>query len=78
MERMRDWNRIRFLREIQVRNHYGEPVGIMQYSFDNASFMQPQFAEVPFLYQAQAGELYLAWGGRRAENEPFGTIAVKP
>lgn len=69
---------VRHLREILVTDAQGKTASIMQYSSQNASHFRPNFAEVPFLDQAQARELYLRLGGRRREEMRIGTTVTIP
>ena len=70
--------KIHHLREILVTDAWGKTTSTMQYSFDNASYLQPVFFEVPFNEQVQARELYAEHGGRRAEEIRIGPIIIIP
>lgn len=69
---------IHFIREVLVTNWQGKPTPLMQFSYANASFLDPPFQEVPSTDQEQVRELYLELGGRRLENERIGSTVVIP
>lgn len=73
-----DIQAIHFIREVLVTNWQGKPTPQMQFSFANASFLDPAFQEVPSTDQEQVRELYLELGGRRLENERFGSTVIIP
>lgn len=73
-----DIKAIHFLREILVFDRRGKPTPIMQFSFDNASYLEPAFQEVPYTDQERVHELYLELGGRHLANEWCGTTVVIP
>ncbi len=69
---------VHHLREVLVRDWKGNTVSSMEYSFDNAAYLEPHFTEVPFDYQERARELYLNYGGRWNEEVKTGTTVVIP
>ena len=73
-----DFKDVHHLREVLVRDWRGNTVSTMQYSYDNASYLRPNFMEVPFNYQERARELYLEYGGRRGEGMLIGPTAILP
>ncbi len=73
-----DIQRIHFIREILERNYQGKPIPTMQYSYDNASYLDPIFMEAPSHDQANLRALYEKLGGRRSEGRWLGTIVIIP
>ncbi len=73
-----DIQRIHFIREILERDYRGKAIPTMQYSYDNASYLDPIFMEVPSHDQASLRALYEKLGGRRSEEAWFGTTVIIP
>ncbi len=73
-----EFNRVHHLREILLRDARGNTTSTMQYSFDNAAYLHPNFFEVPFADQERARELYLDQGGRRSQELTIGPVVILP
>ncbi len=73
-----DIQRIHFIRGILGRNYQGEAIPTMQYSYDNASYLDPIFMEVPSNDQANLRALYEKLGGSRPAEAWFGTTVIIP
>jgi hypothetical protein len=50
----------------------------MQYSYDNASYLDPHFMGVGFAAQAKARELHYQLGGSRARDMAVGKTVILP
>jgi hypothetical protein len=73
-----DINKIHFIREILVMDHQGKTIPSMQFSYDNASYLQPSFMNVPSTDQAQVRKLYEQLGGGRHEGWWSGSTVIIP
>jgi hypothetical protein len=50
----------------------------MQFSYDNASYLNPTFRNAASGDEAQLREVYLKLGGSRANGQPAGNIVIIP
>lgn len=73
-----DIKKIHFIREILVLDYRGKTTPTMQFSNDNASYLQPSFMDVPSIDQAQVRTLYEQLGGGRQEGWLNGSTVIIP
>ncbi|MGB8646994.1 MAG: hypothetical protein WCF84_17285 [Anaerolineae bacterium] len=72
-------NRIHFLREVLVTYHFlAAPVPLMQFSYDNPSYVSPVFERAPDASQTRVRALYYRLGGIRRAEETVGSTVVIP
>ncbi len=73
-----DTGRICFLREILVTDRKGQTMRTLEFSYDEGSKREPHFFGVPTDDLAQTHQLYVEWGGTRAEGYRRGTTVKRP
>lgn len=69
---------IHFIRELLVTDFRGSETPMMQISYDNASYLQPNFTSVPASDQEETRALYLQLGGGRTEGAYGGSTVIIP
>ncbi len=73
-----DIKRIHFIREVLATDYRGRPVPTMQFSYDNASYLNPTFLFAATNDEAQLRTLYVKLGGSRPESGGSGTTVIIP
>lgn len=73
-----DVKRIHFIREIMVTDYRGGSIPTMQFSYDNASYLNPTFVSASTNDVAPLRELYTRLSGSRREGGPDGTTVIIP
>ena len=69
---------VRFLREVLISDRQGNITSVIEFSYDDRFVRRQRFFGVPDLEEAQARQLYLAWGGSRPEGCRFGATVGRP
>ena len=70
--------RIHFIREILITDYQGNPIPTMQFSDDNAAYLNPVFLTISSWDQAQLRRLYERLGGTRSDGGENGTTIIIP
>ncbi len=73
-----DMQRIHFICEVLRQDFQGKGTPTMQYSYDNASYLDPVFTEAPSNDQAALRAFYQHLGGSRREGASLGTTVIIP
>ncbi len=73
-----DIRRVHFIREVLVDDYAGRAIPTMQFSYDNASYLNPGYLAVSTNEIDRVRALYLKLGGSRAEAGGDGTTVIIP